>query len=108
MQDKIDATEALLQELEVLKENSGATETLRLKLSGFINHLITTDFEKLVQLLYRLDIDELKLKKTLQEHPADDAGKMISELIIERQLQKIKSRQQFSRKDNNIDEEEKW
>ena len=97
-----------MQQLEVLSENGEATEKFRKKLSAFINDLIIVDFEKLVQLLYRLDIDEIKLKKTLQEHPAHDAAEMISELIIERQLQKIRSRQQFSQRDNDIDEDEKW
>jgi hypothetical protein len=107
MQDKND-TEALWQQLEVLKENDTTVKTLHQKLSSLINDLVNTDFGKLVQLLYRLDIDEKKLKKILQEYPGRDAGEMIAELIIERQLQKIRSRRQFSQRDNNIDENDKW
>jgi hypothetical protein len=44
----------------------------------------------------------------LQQHPAQDAATIIADLIIERQLQKIKSRRQFSRRDDNISEEDKW
>lgn len=83
-------------------------EELKRKLSVHINHLIQSDFEKLVSLLYRIDISEPKLKNLLQDNPGDDAGNTIAELIIERQLQKIKSRQQFRQRDNNIDEKEKW
>ena len=81
---------------------------LRRQLSVSINEMILSDFDNLVLLLYRLDIDETKLRKILNETPSSDAGNIIADLIIERQLQKIKSRQQFSQRDNNISEEEKW
>ena len=83
-------------------------EELKEKLSVHINHLINSDFEKLVSLLYRIDVSELKLKSLLQQNTGENAGGIIADLIIERQLQKIKSRQQFSKRDNNISEEEKW
>jgi hypothetical protein len=83
-------------------------EELKEALSSQINYLIQTDFQKLVLLLYRIDVNEARLKLLLKEYPGEDAGKMIADLIIERQLQKIKSRQQFKRQDENIDDAEKW
>lgn len=77
-------------------------------LSAYINELIQTDFQKLVFILYRIDVNETRLKKILKESSGEDSGRIIANLIIERQLQKIKSRQQFSQRDNNIDENEKW
>lgn len=85
-----------------------STSEIRRQLSVAINEMILSDFDKLVMLLYRLDINETKLRKILHENPSNDAGNIIADLIIERQLQKIKSRQQFSQRDNNISEEEKW
>lgn len=108
MQDKNDNTEALLQQIAGMNEDDAIGKKLRQQLSGIINDLINTDFEKLVQLLYRLDIDEAKLKKTLQELTGHDAGDVISQLIIERQIQKLKSRQQYKPPDDNIHEDEKW
>ena len=81
---------------------------LEVLLSVHINQLIQKNFQQLVTLLYRIDINEAKLKQLLQEYADEDAGKIIAQLIIERQLQKIKSRQQFSRRDNDIPEEDKW
>jgi hypothetical protein len=77
------------------------------QLSLFINQLINRDFSQLVFLLYRLDIDEKKLKDILSLENGEDAGSIISKLIFERQLQKIKSRREF-RRDYDIDESEKW
>lgn len=76
-------------------------------LAARINRLITDDFSGLINLLYRLDISEAKLKKLLSEHPQEDAGKIIAELIVERQQQKLQARQQFHREDS-IPEDEKW
>ena len=81
---------------------------LQNKLAAHINHLIQHHFEKLVSLLYRIDVSEAKIKSLLQQQPGEDAAKIIAALIIERQLQKIKTRQQFNQRDNNFDEEEKW
>ncbi len=61
-------------------------------LSEYINDLITNDFPKLIHLLYRIDISEEKLKLILRNNPGNDAGNLISKLIIERQLAKIESK----------------
>jgi len=53
-------------------------------LANAINELIKNDFSKLVQLLYRIDVSEAKLKYILQTHPNEDAGKLIAAVVIER------------------------
>lgn len=82
-------------------------DVFKQKLSAYINELINHNFEKLVQILYRLDICEQKLKKFLSTQQAD-AGELIASLIIERQLQKIKTREQFKQQNNIDDGEERW
>ncbi len=56
-----------------------------------INHLILTDFPGLVQKLYRLDVDEDRLRSMLKQYVHDDAGYIIAQLIIERETQKVKA-----------------
>jgi hypothetical protein len=107
MPDKDSNNEFLFQQLQTLDEKEILAANFREPLSRLINDLINNDFEKLVQFLYRLDIDEKKLRKILEANAGQDAGEMIAELVIERQLQKIKSRNEFKR-DENIDENEKW
>ncbi|HET6994004.1 MAG TPA: hypothetical protein VFI06_03430 [Chitinophagaceae bacterium] len=107
MEDKDSNKESLFQQLQTLDEKEIATASFRESLSRMLNDLINEDFEKLVQFLYRLDIDEKKLRKILEINTDRDAGEMIAELVIERQLQKIKYRREFKR-DENIDEDEKW
>jgi spore coat polysaccharide biosynthesis predicted glycosyltransferase SpsG len=73
-----------------------------------LNALIRDDFGALVQLLYRIDIEEPRLRYLLQHHKGEDAGKLIAGLIIQRMEQKILTRRQFTEKDNNIPEEDRW
>ena len=73
-----------------------------------IDQLINTDFQKLVLILYRMDVSEIKLKQLLNENPGTDAALIITDLMIERQEQKMISRQQFRKKDENISDDEKW
>lgn len=92
--------------LEIAEQRSYAE--IHTQLSDYINKLIKDDFEKLVGYLYRIDVSEQKLKSLLQQNPNENAGDIIATLIIERQQQKIKTRQQFSQRDNKFDTEEKW
>ena len=80
----------------------------RLILAEKINEMLQSEFNSLVTILYRMDVSESKLKQELQENPGKDAGLLIADLMIERQAQKLKTREQFSQRDNNIDEREKW
>jgi hypothetical protein len=48
-----------------------------------------------VTLLYRIDVDENKLKKILKEQAGTDAAQIIAQLIIEREQQKAETRKKF-------------
>ena len=97
-----------IENLLVVLDPSAIDSSQREQLAAAINDCILTDFDKLLQILYRLDIDEARLRSLLKEIPGKDAGVIIADLIIDRQAQKIKSRRQFNQRDNDISEEEKW
>lgn len=84
------------------------TDMLYQALTDKINQLLTHDFNQLVSILYRMDISDKKLQRLLEEHQGQDAAVIILRLMIERQEQKIKSRQAFTQRDDTIDENEKW
>jgi hypothetical protein len=77
-------------------------------LTLYANRLIQKDFQKLVTLLYRIDVSEAKLKYLLQLKRDENAGNIIAKLIIERQVEKFNSRKQFRKNNNDIPDEEKW
>jgi hypothetical protein len=76
-------------------------------LIDYINDLLQHNFQKLVSILYRTDIDEMRLQLLLKQNPGQDAAVIITDMIIERQVQKIRSREQF-KMDDRPSEEEKW
>jgi hypothetical protein len=75
------------------------------ELETLINDLIKEDFSKLVQLLYRIDVSEAKLKNVLKEHPNEDAGKLIAQIVIERLAATKKARESFSTKSTSIEDD---
>lgn len=81
--------------------------TLVLELTRIIDSMIKEDFEKLIFILYRVDVSEDKLKNILKLNNGMDAAKTIADLIILRQFEKIKSRAQFTT-DSKVDDEERW
>lgn len=83
-------------------------EDMHSKLAAHINQLIKDNFEDLVRLLYKIDINEDKLKLQLVHNPTENAGNMIATLIIERLQQKAAFKKQFSKKPSSSDNEEKW
>lgn len=63
----------------------------------FINNLIKNDFNRLLSILYRVDISEEKLKLKLAEHKDRKipSAEIIANLLIEREEEKIMSRQKY-------------
>jgi len=76
-----------LNEIEQLAPND---------LIAYINDCIKNDFNKLVQLLYRIDVSEAKLKTILQLNPNEDAAKLIATVILERLAATKAARASFS------------
>ena len=58
-------------------------------LSEEIKKIIKNSNEKLRELLYRIDINELQIKKLSQQNPEASFEVIIAELIIKRELQKV-------------------
>ena len=96
----------LSNNLEIDLHEKKSIEELKFALSGYINYLISNDFNKLMRILYRVDVSEKTVKINLQKQESDP-GAIIAEMIIERQLQKNKTRNQFKTNDD-ISENEKW
>lgn len=89
------------------KETSLAfTHNWQQELTAYIQQLINTNFEKLVFLLYRIDVSEQKIKTLLQNnhHPS---AEIICKAIIDRLVEKQQSRELY-KQNNEIDEEDKW
>lgn len=72
-------------------------EELRNYLTGKISELIDNNFNFLINTLYRIDIGEEKLHALFASDKRGDIPKVLADLIIERQLQKIYFRNKYKK-----------
>jgi hypothetical protein len=75
---------------------------LKERLTRKITVLIDTDYEKLLNILYRIDINENKLNKLFGSKNREYIPEKLADLIIERQLQKINFRNRYRNEKNNL------
>ena len=74
------------------KEDSESLyQDFRDKLINEINILLDRDFEKLLAILYRIDVDEEKAKAVLASSHVPPS-EILADLIIKRQMEKAQSR----------------
>lgn len=67
---------------------------LQKKMRAVIAHLLDTNPEKLIHMLYLLDIDEQKVDETLHSSDLTDIPKHLTEMILVREFQKYKTQKQ--------------
>ena len=82
-------------------------ETIRSRLSQYLNNLLLHDFAALVQLLYRVDVSEAIVKAVLQQNPGVDAGDLLADLLIQRQEEKKAAFRPAKNPPEDLDEE-RW
>ena len=66
-----------------------------------------TIFEKLVFILYRIDVSEAKIKTLLNKENTNFTAPVIADAILERLAEKKASREKY-KQDPPASEEEKW
>ncbi len=84
----LDASELAIPESELSRE------TVLKKLSYLVAYLMEKDFSRLLQVLYRIDVSEEKLKAALavrEQSPSD----IIAVMILDRELQKVATRKKY-------------
>ena len=70
----------------------GHLDELREKLEKIVAYLLDNEFERLLNAMYRLDINEDKFKIALSGMGAKAISEEITDLIISREIQKLKTR----------------
>ncbi len=65
-------------------------------LAARIEEIMDESFEKLLAILYRLDVDERKVNTAFGENSRPAIARALAELVVERQLRTIRTRRQRS------------
>jgi len=77
---------------ENLSENQ-----LREALVDAFAYLVDNDFAKLVQILYKADVDQYKLKELLETTEGRSSAEVIADAYIARQMAKIETWKKYSK-----------
>ncbi|MGJ3234728.1 hypothetical protein [Marivirga sp.] len=93
----ITVSQKLIPDFEISQEESFHKQSFIDKLSPYISHLLDTDFQKLVQIMYRIDVSEKEFALTLQPGQIDIPAKL-AEMIYERLCLKAKIRAEYKDK----------
>lgn len=70
-------------------------EEFKKYLTGRLKDLYEHNYEILLNILYRIDVSEKKLSELFGGKNREDIPSKLADLIIERQLQKIRFRKQY-------------
>ncbi|HNP21395.1 MAG TPA: hypothetical protein PKM63_09855 [Panacibacter sp.] len=102
----------LINELAMLTDGQigqvQSLDNMRDRLAAFINELAANNFEKLVGLLYRIDVNEAKLKLMIVQNKGTDVGYIVADAIIKRQQEKLATWTQYSKRNDDIPDEDRW
>ena len=70
---------------------------LRETLVNAFAYLVDNDFPKLVQILYKADVDQYKLKELLENVAGKSSAEVIADAYIARQMAKIETWKKYSK-----------
>lgn len=69
---------------------------LREVLVKTFEYLVDDDFQKLLQILYKADVDQYKLKALLENTEGKSSAEIIADAYIERQKAKVETWKKYS------------
>lgn len=74
-------------------------EALIEELSRRVEFLMKYDFDRLCYCMYTIDVPEEKFAEAVKRPEEEQPAKLIAELIIEREVQKMESRRRYARRE---------
>lgn len=70
-------------------------ESLLIELTKAVTHFLDKDLNSLLNILYRIDINETEVRNILTTAPPEEMAKRLAEKILQREIQKVRTRQQY-------------
>ena len=96
MQNVSPLTKIISKDFDIA-ENLSENQLREVMVDAFA-YLIDNDFPKLIQILYKADVDQYKLKELLETIEGSSSAEVIADAYIARQKAKIETWQKYSPK----------
>lgn len=74
---------------------SSSLEEVLKYLEQVISYLLDNDFERLLQIMYRIDIDENRFKQVIHDDKPGEIARKLARLVLDRELSKVRSRARY-------------
>ena len=81
--------------IEVVEDYAKDIKALKEHLSKKVAEMMDKDFDRFLNNMYLIDVSETKVREVLNNSPFGTIPEQLAELIIERQLQRIKTQQLY-------------
>lgn len=90
------AVQLLSKDFELSPAEELGYDDILQKLTQIVTYLLNKDFEKLLQICYRVDLGERELNRLLHETNPESMAQEIAAALIKRQVQKVEIRRKYS------------
>ena len=81
--------------LPTMLDETARLAAVRQVLIQRIEELLVKDLEKLMWILYRIDVSEAKVHEALAVNSSMNYAEALADLIIQRQIEKVRTRQEY-------------
>lgn len=100
MEDKNYPVHLVADKLQLENVSKYKTEKEQFEqLANHLDELVSTNFNKLISILYRIDVSEEKARRALAEEAGiKSPGHTLARLLIEREAEKIKYREMYKKR----------
>lgn len=94
--EPVELLPVLSSNFELVGSSEITMEELKQLLSSTIRVMLDNNLEKLVSILYRIDVGQRVTDDIFAENNKEDIAPLLAEAIIQRQIQKIITRKKYS------------
>jgi len=102
MEESKELCQAVSSRFELSVDDQLTIEGLKKALTYRILELLDKNLERLLSMLYRVDLSQKKLDDIFERGSKEEIAEKIAEAVIDRQLQKIKTRNYYKNKESGL------
>ena len=102
MKESKELSQAISSRFEISVSENYTLDDLKKALSIRILDLLDKNLERLLSMLYRVDLNQKKLDEIFETGSKDEIAMKIAESVIDRQLEKIKTREFYKNEESGL------
>ncbi|MCI0448675.1 MAG: hypothetical protein L0Y79_02675 [Chlorobi bacterium] len=89
---------------ELQKTDVLTLDEVKAMLASRINDLLDKNVERLLSIIYRIDVSQKKIDEIFKNESKDEIALQIAEAVIQRQLLKVQTRKLYKNKGEKLEE----